>query len=197
MEFSTRISLNATQECGARLSAAVIDPGCSVCAQLFRNIEESGIAGTHNLTYIAYPIEGAYTSKFPHSPLVAAYLTAVRIHEDERTPAGTETADWHILRQIFTGSNAEGVGWQLWLNQDATSQQAEEQLQDWLREAGYQDGDLAEVERLVGSQQVADLLATNRTTVEDDIRTVKIPSLIIEGRLHAGLVDAPELAGMN
>ncbi|HVL60832.1 MAG TPA: hypothetical protein VM430_05425 [Microbacterium sp.] len=179
------------------VAVEVIDPGCSVCAQLFRNIEESGIAETHNLTYIAYPIDGAYASKFPHSPLVASYLTAVRIHEDGRAAEGAETADWHILRQIFTGSNAEGVGWQVWLNQEATPEQAEGQLQDWLREAGYQDADLADVERLVDSQQVADLLAANRTTVEDDIRTVKIPSLIIEGRLHAGLVDTPELEGMN
>ena len=89
------------------------------------------------------------------------------------------------------------MGWQVWLNEEATPAQAEGRLQDWLREAGYQDADLAEVKRLVDSPQVADLLAANRTTVEDDIRTVKIPSLIIEGRLHAGLVDATELKGMK
>jgi hypothetical protein len=34
----------------------VLDPGCRFCAELFRNIEESGFADTHNVTYLAYPM---------------------------------------------------------------------------------------------------------------------------------------------
>lgn len=182
---------------GLPTAVEVIDPGCSVCAQLYRNVEASGFAQTHNLAYVVYPIDGAFGSKFPHSPLVASYLTAVREFEAQRGGSAGRTGDWYILDQLFAGERPDGQSWQVWLNTEASPDQAEAQLQQWLQDAGYGEAELAQIAELTASDQVAGQLADSRVLVEDEIQTVKVPSLIADGRLHAGLVDVPALEGMD
>ncbi len=171
----------------------VIDPGCRYCAQLLRNMQESGFDDTHNITYLPYPILGEDGPRFAHSALVARYLVAVRRFEAGRGGLAGATADWHILEQLFTGENPDGVSWQLWLNEFATAAEAEAQLQTWLGETGYDGDDVGAVRALARSHAVADELARIRTVVEDEIRTVAIPSLIAGGSLRSGLVDAATL----
>lgn len=181
---------------GLPTAIEVIDPGCKYCAQLFRNIEESGFAETHNLTYVVYPIQTWDVPKFANSPLVARYLTAVQTMEQDAAAGGT-TPDWHILEQIFTGERADGTSWQTWLNEDATAAEAEAQLQTWLAEAGYDAEQVAEAARLAASDDVAASMDEGRRVVEDEIRTVAIPAFIANGRLHAGVVEVDALAGMR
>lgn len=178
------------------VAVEVIDPGCRYCAQLFRNIEESGFADTHNLTYLVYPIQTWDMPKFPNSPLVARYLTAVQVHEHDASATGS-TPDWYLLEQIFTGERPDGTPWQDWLNEQAMPAEAEAQLQTWLAEAGYDEEQIAEIERLAASDEVAGILAEGRRIVEDEIRTVSIPALVAGGGLHAGVVDVGALAGMR
>ena len=181
---------------GLPTAIEVIDPGCKYCAQLFRNIEESGFAETHNLTYVAYPIQTWDVPKFANSPLVARYLTAVQLMEQDAATTGS-TPDWHILEQIFTGERPDGTSWQVWLNETATAAEAEAQLQTWLAEAGYDAEQVAEAAELSASGEVAALMDEGRQVVEDDIRTVAIPAFIADGRLHAGVVEVDALAGMD
>lgn len=181
---------------GLPLALEVLDPGCRYCAELFRNLEESGFVETHNLTYIAYPIETWNIPKFPHSPLVARYLTAVQVMEQGAGGSGS-TPDWHILEQIFAGERPDGTSWQVWLNEEATAEEAEEQLQTWLAEAGYDDARVAEAALLADSDEVAAIMADARVVVEDDIRTVSIPAFIADGRLHAGVVSVDALERMR
>lgn len=181
---------------GLPVALEVLDPGCRYCAELFRNIEASGFAEDHNVTYIAYPIETWNIPKFPNSPLVVRYLTATQVFEQNAERIGT-TADWHILEQIFAGERADGGSWQTWLNEEASAEEAEEQLQAWLVEAGYDDAEVAQVVRLTASDEVATLMADARRVVEDDIRTVSIPAFIADGRLHAGVVSVDALERMR
>lgn len=184
-------------EAGRETVLEVIDPGCRYCAELFRNIEESGIAERRNVTYLAFPIAAAFGDKFPHSALIARYLTAIQITEKDSTAAGGEPTDWAILHHLFTQENPAGTGWQEWFNEDASADEAEAQLQEWLREAGYDDAGVAAVQSLSQSDQVADVLADIRTVVTDEIRTVAIPTLIADGRLRSGVVSVDDLAGMK
>ncbi|MCT9821175.1 hypothetical protein N3K63_12895 [Microbacterium sp. W1N] len=181
---------------GRPVALEVLDPGCRFCAQLFRNMADSGFADTHNVTYLPYPITSDIGPRFANSPLIASYLVVVRQFESARDAGAGPTGDWHILEQLFTGEDADGRGWQDWMNA-AAPDDARAQLGRWLQEAGYDADEIARIDALSTSTAVADELARIRGIVEDDIKTVAIPSLITGGRLHAGLVDADTLAGIE
>ncbi|WP_298744944.1 hypothetical protein [uncultured Microbacterium sp.] len=178
---------------GLPVAVEVLDPGCRFCAELFRNMAESGFAETHNLTYLAYPISSSLGSKFPNSPLVASYLAAVQSYEADLGHLTGPTGDWAILEQLFTGDAPDGTSWQEWMN-DADPDAARVQLQAWLAEAGYDAAAIAAIDALAGSDAVAGVLAHTRTVVESDIRTVAIPTLIAGGGLHTGLVGVDTLS---
>ncbi len=182
---------------GLPVALEVIDPGCRFCAQLFRNMIESGFDQTHNVTYLVYPISSDAGPRFANSPLVASYLTAIRAYQAGRDGTSNgQTADWAILEQLFTKQNADGLDWQLWLN-NATAGDARAQLHLWLSEAGYDDAAVAEIAALADSDEVAATLERTRTVVEDDIQTRAIPSLIAGGRLRSGLVGIDTLRSID
>ncbi len=181
---------------GRPVALEVLDPGCRFCAQLFRNMEDSGFADRHNVTYLPYPITSEAGPRFANSPLVASYLIAVRQFEAERGGAAGRTGDWYILEQLFTGEDADGKGWQDRMN-TAPPAEAESQLRAWLADAGYSGDEISVIAAQAPGPAVQDELDRIRTVVEDDIRTVAIPSLITGGRLHAGLVDVPTLEGID
>jgi len=174
----------------------ILDPGCRFCAELFRNMQASGFDQTHNVTYLPYPIRSEIGYKFANSPLIAAYLTAVRQFEAQSPTGLAETGDWYVLEQLFT-TDADGGGTtQEWMN-DASADDAAARLQAWLADAGYTPDQVAQIVALSDSPAVAAELARIRTVVEDEIDTVAIPTLIGGGRLHAGLADVDTLRGMD
>lgn len=182
---------------GLPTAIEVIDPGCQFCAQLFRNIEESGFAEANNLTYIVYPITLSFAPKFANSPLVAEYLTAIQLVETSEGVPAADPTDWFVLEQIFTGVREDGTGWQIWLNEQASPEEAEVQLQAWLAEAGYDQYMIDKVDALANSAQVDELIAQGRAVVEDDIRTLTVPTLIANGGLHLGAVEVEDLEAMG
>lgn len=204
-EYATKNATYArTYQKGKPVALEVLDPGCEYCAKLFRNIEKSGFERSHNLTYIAYPIKAQTGYKFQNSPVVAQYLAAMQARPLTSAAraagsghlTGGESADWYVLRQLFTGKNAKGQGWQEWMNQ-APRADAITQLHTWMRDAGYTEPQVQEIATLSKSDAIASTLKTNRTTVEKKIRTVKIPSLIANGGLHSGLVKVGDLRRMK
>lgn len=182
---------------GLPTALEVIDPGCAFCAQLFRNVEESGFAEANNLTYIVYPITLSFVPKFPNSPLVAEYLTAIQLVESATGAPADDPTDWFILEQIFTGTRDDGTGWQVWLNEQASADDAEAQLQAWLADAGYDEEAIAEVDTLANSAQVDERIAQGQAVVEEEIRTLTVPTLIANGDLHLGVVDVKDLEDMG
>ncbi|QZN87049.1 hypothetical protein [Cellulomonas sp. C5510] len=182
---------------GLPTALEVIDPGCQFCAQLFTNIEESGFAEANNLTYIVYPITLSFVPKFANSPLVAQYLTAIQLLESADGAPADDPTDWFILEQVFTGSREDGTGWQVWLNEQASPEQAEAQLQAWLAEAGYDQDAISEVDALADSARVEEAIAQGRAVVEDEIRTLTVPTLIANGDLHLGVVETTDLEAMR
>lgn len=184
-------------EPGRPTAIEIIDPGCRFCAQLFRNMRTSGFDRTHNVTYLVYPIASETGPRFANSPLVASYLTALRaVEAPVGPPRGGEATDWVILESLFSEKNADGTSWQVWMNA-ATAAEARAQLHAWLADAGYDDAGIAEIAALAASPETAATLAAARTTVEDEIQTLAIPSLIAGGRLRSGLVDVDTLRGID
>lgn len=169
----------------------IIDPGCSVCQQLYRNIEQADFANRYNLAYIAYPIKGQGDSyKFKNSLVVAQYLEAVR----QLPLAGSDRpVDWKILDRIFTGTDSQGVNWQVKINTLLNNDQTRQLLDGWLKEFGYSDDQITQIQQTAGSSTVANTINTNRQIVEKKIKTVKIPTIIFNGHRHDGLVDVKGL----
>lgn len=181
---------------GLPVALEIIDPGCRFCAQLLRNMTESGFDGAHNVTYLVYPISSDGEPRFANSPLVASYLTAIRADLASSSASAGVTADWAILEHLFSEQNADGLDWQLWMN-NAAPEDARAQLHSWLADAGYDEASIERIAVLADSESTADTLARTRDVVENDIQTVAIPSLITGGRLRAGLVDVDTLRSID
>jgi len=172
----------------------IVDPGCRFCAQLFRNMKAASVESRYNLTYIAYPIPDSRNAngyKFPHSYHIATYLEAIK----EQPLAGAKVpADWQILERIFTWKDpATGVGYQTEINVIDNNQQVDNLLQKWLSAIGYSDGQVQSINRAAQSQKAKDNLASQRQIVEKKIKTVKIPTLLLDTRRYDGVVDTNQL----
>lgn len=171
----------------------VIDPGCSVCANMFKNIVTAGFEKKYNLTYIAYPIknphkEGEY--RFANSYVVASYLEAIKLNQlnGQKVPA-----DWQILERIFTWKDENNLGYQLKINSLLNKEQTGDLIKKWLGEIGYNKEQIEQIESDKSSQRVIDTLKKNRDIVESQIKTVKIPTIIFDGRRNGGLLSPDQL----
>jgi len=175
------------------IALEIIDPGCSVCGRLFKNIKDSGLVNSHNLAYIAYPIKnpneiGKY--KFTNSYTVTKYLESVRINplSDQKTPA-----DWQLLERIFTGKDSDNISYQIKINTLLNQTQTETLIDSWLVELGYNAGQINQIKTDANSQKVANIITNNQKIVEDQIKTVKIPTIIFGTHRRDGLVSVGDL----
>jgi hypothetical protein len=168
----------------------IIDPGCEFCGKLFRNIEAAGFADKYNVTYIPFPIPtGAATYKFANSLLVTQYLEALRLSPI----AGQETpVDWQLLSKLYTEKDSTGT-YYLTAVESMGATQVRELLATWMTEAGMTETEIASIVDVAASSSVADIIAANRQTVQENIHTVKIPTIIFGGRRHDGVVEIADL----
>jgi len=171
----------------------IIDPGCSVCARLFKNIKDVGFENNYNLTYIAYPIKKPDTNneyKFPNSYLITSYLESLKINplENQKTPS-----DWQILERVFTWKDDSGMTYQLKINSSMNTDQTKDLLHEWLKDIGYNAAQIVQIDTDADSQKVTDIINQNRQIVEKEIKTVSIPTIIFAGHRHDGLVKTGDL----
>lgn len=168
----------------------VIDPGCTFCRQLYKNLEESGFLDRYNVAYIAFPITvGDNEYKFANSRLMASYLEALRLHP---LAGASIPADWQLLDHIYTSTNDVGIAMQTILNA-ASATDATTILDGWLSDIGYTSTQISEIKATAASTQVSDIIAANTQIVKSQINTVKIPTIIFDGQRHDGLVSVDDL----
>lgn len=170
----------------------IIDPGCKFCRELFRNMKESGFPDRYNLTYIAFPIPSSNEDsgyKFPNSYLITTYLEAMRLLPltDAEVPS-----DWQLLEIIFTEKEDDWEN-QTNINNIWTKTETEAKIEKWLQRIGYDNAKIAEIRERAASQEVADIIAANNRTVNEVIKTVKIPTLIYDGRRVGGVLSTDKL----
>lgn len=163
----------------------VLDPGCFVCAKLFRTVKSSGFENKYNLAYIAYPIsninqEGKY--KYQNSYLIAKYLEALKLNKlsDQKIPS-----DWQIIERMFSWKTDSGIYYQQKIN-DMEEFQVIALLHEWLTDIGYGASQIQTIDNVANSQLVTKLIDQNRQIVEKKISTVKIPTMIYDGHRRDG-----------
>lgn len=171
----------------------VIDPGCIVCQHLFKNIKSTGFQNKYNLTYIAYPIKNPDIPdkyKFVNSYTVTQYLESLKINplSEQQIPT-----DWQILERIYTGSDAKSISNQIKINTMLDTGQTKDLIHAWLKDIGYNDTQITQIDNDANSQKIASIIKHNQDIVNNKIKTVKIPTLIFNGQQHSGLVNAGDL----
>lgn len=172
----------------------VIDPSCKFCKKLTHNLQAAGARDSANVTYLLYPIllpDG--TAKFPHSVRLAQYIEAAKT-----VPLGdaTEPGDWRLLDRLFTGDEATADDLQTRINIGSTAEDVERLMTDLLQGIGYTPQQVALIQERTTSTEVAEALLQQRRMVEDEIRTIKIPTLIIAGRRYDRVVDTDKLQSL-
>ena len=191
------------------LAVDIIDPGCSVCMQSYKNQLSSGFMDTHRVALVPYAIEkedGSY--KFPNSGIVVRYLLADPLlredvskknqsddsnPDDEQLDITTlEKADLarNILNRIFTESNEDGINYQAVLNDELSEEKAEDLLKSWLKEWGLSDAQVDTYVDFTHSDQVTKRMTDIKDMVENKIHAKSIPTLIYDGQKHNGLFKA-------
>jgi hypothetical protein len=170
----------------------IIDPGCKFCGKLFKNIKNAGFDDLYNVTYIPYAIPDPNTQdgyKFPNSNLVISYLEAVKIQ-----PLELEiTADWQLLERLFLGKSQDGASYQENFNLLYSADEAETVLIEWLIDIGYNELEVNELQDIARSEQVQNIIKRNNAIVEDEIRTIKIPTIMFDGRRYDRVVGEEKL----
>ncbi len=169
----------------------VIDPGCKFCKKLTGNMRESGALDALNASYVLYPIptpDGK--TKFPHSRLVAATIEAAKLVplRDSDVPG-----DWRLLEEIFRDVPGEDIDLQTRINIGMTDAEARAELRTLLKAIGYSGAEVDRIVALAASDDVAHSLDEQRMIVEEKIRTIKIPTLLIGGRRFDRVVDVDRL----
>jgi hypothetical protein len=184
----------APYDAAKQTALEIIDPGCIYCAKLFANIETADFEHTHNLTYIAYPIPnptkpGQY--KFKNSYLIAEYLEAAK--RIAPATASTTPPDWQVLKAVFTGKDANGAQLQDLFDGYYTTEQATAELHALLIAAGYSQSQLPALDKEASSAEVASALAAQKAVVEQQIHTVKIPTIIFGGQRYSQVLSPGSL----
>lgn len=171
----------------------ITDPGCIVCAKLFMNIKQANFADRYNLTYILYPIKDVYKEgeyKFVNSYTVTEYLEAIKINplDNIDTPA-----DWQILERIFYAKDNIGESYQNIINTKLSKTETVKLIEGWLKEIGYTDEMILTIRKTANSKEIADIIDNNIEIVEKKINTLKIPTILFDGKRHDGSVPIRKL----
>ena len=168
----------------------VMDPGCIFCKKMFQNAKSAGVETSHNFTYLLYPIPAIGSgTKFPHSPLVASYVEALK----SEPTMDTKGYDWKLLEYIFTAKTQDGKDVQAYINTLTSTEDAQMYIHSLLKEFGLSEERIDMVAVRAASPQVQGALFQQKKIVEDKLRTKKIPTFLFEGRRYDRVVGADQL----
>ena len=161
----------------APAALSIVDPGCSVCMQSYKNIKNSDFLDTHKLAAVLYPIkntDGSY--RFKNSELITRYILSIDQNYAEK-----------IINRIFTEYNANHINYQEVFNNQLDSDQANELLGNWLAEWGMDEASIKEIKANLYSEDITTKLEHNSNIINQQIRPKGIPTMIYDGKKHLGL----------
>src|SRR3989339_67842 len=164
----------------------ILDPGCIYCKKLFENIKTANLEQKYNFSYILYPIPDSKSVngyKFKNSYLIASYIEAVKILPLSNNKFSL-SADWQIIEKIFIEQDTDNVQWQTKFNMIFGPDEAEMVLKQFLAEMGYSSEQIDQIVVLAHETQVQDSLAKQKYLVEEQVKTIRIPTLIFNGRRY-------------
>lgn len=165
----------------------VFDPGCDKCLQSFMNQLGAGFFESHNVAMLPYPTAGESREfRFNNSYTITTYILAAA----KATPVVETDVNWawRIVQRMFTEFDENGVIWQSTLKADETDEtKAGEIIENWLRDWGYTESEVAAVREMTTSQRIKDEITEIGKIVNDDIRVLGVPTTIFDGQRHTGI----------
>lgn len=158
----------------------IIDPGCIVCLNSYKNQLSSDFAKNHKILLVVYPIEkpeGGY--KFKNSGIASKYIIATQINKNEFTGK--------IINRLFTEKDEKGISFQTRLNNDWSEEETVKTFSSWMKDFGASADEVKKIETAISSEEVENALKKNKDVVDNKIHAKSIPTLIYDGRKHNGL----------
>lgn len=158
----------------------IFDPGCSVCMMSYRNQKTSGFFDKYDVRLVPFAIQDSDNSyKFANSEVIVRYMFAA-----EQLQSGVALK---IIDKLFTAKNSEGISYQNKFNEDYSHDEAVAKLEQWLKEFGFDDGNIEELSKVADYPETTDKMTENRNIVENELRVKGIPTMIYDGKKHTGL----------
>lgn len=176
-----------------KVALEVIDPSCQFCGKLFQNIKESKFYEKYNLSYLLYPIPSSVNKngyRFQHSYLMSRYVEATKkviLNNSEIS------GDWLLLEKYFTAKGDYSSSLQEDFRSTYSNQQAEDKIKSLLKEIGYSSEEVSKISDLAKAEEVKNNLSEQTNIVSEKIRTIKIPTIIFNGRRWDRVVDVETL----
>lgn len=163
------------------LAIDVLDPGCLICLQSYRNMMESGFFEEHRAVMLPYVLRNVSDGRprYQNSELVVKYLVATA------KVSGGE-ASWGIIDRIFAGYDAAGMPYQSVINMTEADEVAK-LIAKWLGEMGLNQEKITEIKVLVDSEEIEQAITEMRHIVEEKIQARGVPTMIYGGKRHMGL----------
>jgi hypothetical protein len=125
--------------------------------------------------------------------LISSYVEAVR---NFKRPDSIPSPDWGIIANLFLGHDAEldDIDYQSAFNgikgvtgTPYSAEKAEEVLQAWLKNFGYDKETIIKIAEHAHSQEIADRIHANHELVDKIVQTKGIPTTIYDGKRHIGV----------
>ena len=85
------------------------------------------------------------------------------------------------------------MAYQIKFNTVYTATEAEDTLLSWLADIGYSESQLNEIRQESNSETVKASLIRQKLIVEEQIQTIKIPTIIFDGRRYDRAVEPEKL----
>lgn len=168
---------------GNNVALSIIDPGCSVCLQSYKNIQKSDtFLSSHQLRVVLYPIKNTNGElRFRNSELITRIILATN------QLTGTDDYSAKIINRIFTEFDSNGTIYQSVFNNELSETEAAQLLTSWLAEWGIKPEDIAKITILAISNEITDQLNHNIEIINSQIRPKGIPTMLYDGKKHLGL----------
>ena len=161
----------------------ILDPGCSVCMNSYKNQKEAGFFDNYDVRIVPFAIpiaSGGY--KFKNSEIIVKYMLAA-----EQIRSGLAVT---LLDHIFTEStdlHGQEVSYQYMFNDEYSHEEAVKQLESWLKKANLNDSGIKEVRKIVDYPETANKMQNNREIIENRLKVKGIPTMLYDGKKHTGL----------
>ena len=174
------VSVNTGENADKPIAIDIFDPGCSVCMTSYRNQKAAGFFDKYDVHLVPFAIQDTDDSyKFKNSEIIVRYMFAA---EQIRSGLAVE-----LLDHIFTEKNEKGISYQNLFNNDYDKDEATEQLEEWLKDAGFDNDGISEIRKIANYPETTTKMSENRNIIENDLRVKGIPTMIYDGAKHTGL----------
>jgi hypothetical protein len=178
------------QKSGNPTALEIIDPGCKYCKELYQKIKQTGFYERYNLTYLVYPIPDANNTysggyKFQASMQIAKYMEALKQFPLENSKL---SGDWLLLDKIFTEDGLQDK-----FNIQYSQKEIPSKIEEVLLGIGYKPDQINQIREKANSSETTNSLQKQREIVQNQIRTIRIPTIIFDGRRYDRVPDTKNL----